>query len=278
MTSPDSGSALLRWQAQVAAYREGQLESEDEAWQRAAEWYQDWVRHNDYVDLILPRLMTALGPASRVLEVGPGSGAFTLPLARAVQEVVAVEPSADVRAVLERNLAQAGAGNVRLVPQQIEEAVETLAGPFDLALASHSLYNVDAIDVVIRNLVRLARHVVALMGSGEPLAWEQTLYRRFLGGERIAPPQLQYLYPLLLEMGVYADVQVLWTSYNYVYDSEEALVEWWRRRFHLPEAEGSALREALRPLIERRDGQTGIYQRSLTALVWIERGRNVWNS
>jgi hypothetical protein len=76
-------------------------------------------------------------------------------------------------------------------------------------------------------------------------------------------------------MGIYADVQVFWTSYNYVYDSEEALIEWWRRRFHLPEAGGSALREAIWPLVERRDAQLGIYRRSRTALVWIERGRIV---
>jgi SAM-dependent methyltransferase len=267
--------ALREWQEQVAACREARLESEDEAWQREAEWYQDWVRHNDYLDLILPRLTTVLGPMARVLEIGPGSGAFTLPLARVVQEVVAVEPSADMRAVLGHRLAQAGIGNVRLIPQQVEEAVKTLAGSFDLAFASYSLYNVEEIDVVIRNLVHLARHVVALMGTGEPREWEQALYWRFLGREWVAPPQVQYLYPLLVEMGIHADVQVLWTSYNYVYDSEEALVEWWQRHFHLSESERPALREALWPLVERRDGQIGIYQRSHAALVWIERGRNV---
>lgn len=275
MTDLGPGMALRQWQAQIAACRQARLESEDEAWQRAAEWYQDWVRHNDYVDLVLPHLLAALAPTARVLEIGPGTGAFTLPLARAVQEVVAVEPSADMRAVLGRNLAQAGIGNVHLAPRQIEETVDTLAGPFDLAFASYSLYDVAAIDAVIRGLVRCARHVVALMGTGEPREWEQSLYRRFLGRERVAPPQLQYFYPLLLEMGIYADVQVLWTSYNYVYDSEEVLVEWWRRRFHLPESEGPALRAALLPLTERRDGRIGIYRHSRAALVWIERGRNV---
>lgn len=280
MTSLGPGGALLRWQAQIVACREARLESEDQAWQRAAEWYQNWVRHNDYVDLVLPRLLAVVGPTARVLEIGPGSGAFTLPLARAVQEVVAVEPSADLRTVLSRNLAQAGIDNVHLIPQPIEslgeaalEAVETLAGPFDLAFASYSLYN-EEIDTVIQNLVHLARHVVALMGTGEPREWEQALYRRFLGMERVAPPQVQYLYPLLLEMGIYADVQVFWTSFNYVFDSEEALVEWWQRRFRLPESERPALRAALLPLAERRDGQLGIYRRSRAALVWTERGRN----
>jgi hypothetical protein len=112
------------------------------------------------------------------------------------------------------------------------------------------------------------------MGIGEPREWHRALYRRFRGGEPVPPPQIQYLYPLLLEMGIYADVQVFWTSYNYVYDSEEALVEWWQRRLRLAETERPALREALLLLTERRDGQIGIYQRSRAALVWIERGRN----
>ncbi len=275
MTNLGSGVALRRWQEQVIACREARWEKEEEAWQRAAGWYQDWVQHNDYVDLVLPRLLSVVGPKARVLEVGPGSGAFTLPLARVVREVVAVEPSAPMRAVLVRNLSHAGISNVCLIPQPIEEAVTTLAGPFDLALASYSLYNVEAIDLVIRNLVHLSGHVVALMGTGEPREWEQELYRRFRGRDRVAPPQMQYFYPLLLEMGIYADVEVFWTSYNYVYDSEEALVEWWRRYFHLSEAGCSDLRAALLPLIERRDGQIGIYQRSRAALVWIERGRNI---
>ena len=107
----------------------------------------------------------------------------------------------------------------------------TLAGPFDLALASYSLYNVEMIAAVIRDLVRLSQHVVALMGTGQRREWYRALYRRFWGRDPVPPPQVQYFYPLLLEMGIYADVEVFWTSYNYVCDSEEALV---RVCLHLP--------------------------------------------
>ncbi len=281
MTNQAPTTALQRWQEQVAACRAARWESEDEAWQRAAEWYQDWVQHNDYVSLVLPRLLKAVGPRARVLEIGPGSGAFTRPLACIARQVVAMEPSADMRAVLAHNLAQAGIANVHIIPRPVEslrevarEEKEALAGSFDLALASYSLYNVTEIDVVIRELVRLAQHVVALMGTGELEEWYCDLHRRFRGGDPVPPPQVQYFYPVLLEMGIYANVEVFWTSYNYVYDSEEAMIEWWRRRFHLPEAERPALRSALLPLAERRDGQLGIYRRSRAALVWIERGRN----
>jgi SAM-dependent methyltransferase len=55
-------------------------------------------------NIVLPRLLKVVGPAARVLEVGPGSGAFTLPLAAAVREVAAVEPSPAMRSVLNRRL------------------------------------------------------------------------------------------------------------------------------------------------------------------------------
>ncbi len=284
-------TALWEWQEQVVACRGERWETEDEVWQRAAGWYDDWVRHNDYVDLVLPRLLQRVGPTARVLEVGPGSGAFTLPLARLVQQLVAVEPSAHLRSVLTHNLAKGGVTNVHLVSQKIEDAVETLDGPFgdsfdyvqdraqgrlfDLALASYSLYNVEPINSVIRGLVRRAHHVVALMGTGERREWYRALHRRFRGKDPTPPPQVQHFYPMLLEMGVYADVEILWTSYNYVHDSEDALVEWWMRRFHLEETDRAELRTALLPLAERRGNHIGIYDWGRTAVVWIESGRSV---
>ncbi len=266
---------LQRWQAQVAACRREREEPDAQAWQHMARWYQNWVRHNDYAALVLPRLRQCLNARSRVLEIGPGTGAFTLPLAQTAQEIVSVEPSADMRAVLGENLGQAGITHVRVVPQPIEESITTLDGPFDLAFAAYSLYNVSEIDVVARELVRLARHVVLLMGTGEQRDWYRDLYRRFRGRELVSPPQVQYFYPLLLDMGIYADVHVFWTSYNDVYDSEDALVAWWMHKLRLPDARRAELRAALLPLTEQRGTHIGIYDRARAALVWIERERHV---
>lgn len=101
----------------------------------------------------------------------------TLQLAPAVQEIVAVEPAPRMQDVLTCNLAEAGITNVRLVPRRVEEALEEMEGVFDLALASHSLYNVAPIEAVLRGLVCLARHVVILIGTGEQRAWYQDLHR-----------------------------------------------------------------------------------------------------
>jgi len=270
-------TALQEWQERVVACRREREESDDEAWQRLAHWYDTWVRHNDYVELVLPRLLRHAGSTARVLEIGPGSGAFTIPLASAVREVVVLEPSPAMREVLAYNLSEAGITNVRLVPRRIEEGLEVVDGPFDLALASHSLYSVKPIDAVVRGLVRLARHTVVLMGTGEQREWYQALHRRFKGKARVPYPHFRHFYALLLEMGIYADAEIVWASANYVYDSEEELVEWWMRHFHLDESHREELRSALLQVANWRGDRVGIYDHRRTALVWIDAERSLFD-
>jgi 16S rRNA (adenine1518-N6/adenine1519-N6)-dimethyltransferase len=54
-----------------------------------------------------------------VLEIGPGLGALTKPLARCVKQVFAVEKDADLADRLRRNLDQMGLSNVTLINQDI---------------------------------------------------------------------------------------------------------------------------------------------------------------
>jgi len=269
-------TALDRWQARIRLARNERPEPEEQIWQRLAAWYDDWTRHNDYVTRVLPRLLARVNGDSRVLEIGPGSGAFTLPLARSVKELVALEPSPNMRAVLEHNLAQAGLGNVRVIPQPVEDGLSQLTGDFDLALASHSLYNVEPMDQVLRDLLRLARQIVILMGTGTPQPWYDALHCQMRGRRRTLPASFRQFYPLLMDLGLYADVEILPTSYNYVYDTEDALVEWWLRHFSLDESQRDELRAALAGLVERRGEYVGVYSVNRSALMWIDRERNVF--
>ena len=268
-------SALQEWQKQVEIHRQGREQSEEKSWARFSEWYDNWVDNNDYVELILPRLQQHVGSTARVLEIGPGSGAFTLALAPTVKEIVAVEPAPSMRTVLNRNLSKRNITNVKIVPSRIEEVLQEEIGHFDLTLASHSLYNTKSIDMVLRSVIRLSRHFIILMGTGESLKWRQALYQRFKGKDRIRPPQIGYFYPVLLEMGIYGDMEIFWTSANYVYNNEENLVEEWMKTLQLDETCRGELRSALLEIAERKGNQIGIYSRRRSVLVWIERNRSV---
>jgi SAM-dependent methyltransferase len=271
-------SAVQEWKRRISAYRQQRVETDQESWERLTPWYDDWVEHNDYVELVRPRLRPYVGPGARVLEIGPGSGGFTVPLARMAAQVVAVEPSPGMRDLLAANLAQAGLANVQVLPDCIEDSRAQLVGlaPFDLAFASFSLYNVKDIDSVVRELLGLACRLVILLGTGSASGWSRPLYRQFMGEEQHAPPQLRHLYPVLLEMDIYADVEIIWSSYNHVYPNEQAMVSWWMRRFRLEEARREEMRSALLELATREEGgRIGIYQRRPMAWVWIDRERHV---
>jgi 16S rRNA (adenine1518-N6/adenine1519-N6)-dimethyltransferase len=58
---------------------------------------------------------SAVRPEDIVVEIGPGFGALTLPLSRAVHTVIAIEKDERLTRVLAEELLSAGAGNVRVI-------------------------------------------------------------------------------------------------------------------------------------------------------------------
>jgi SAM-dependent methyltransferase len=87
----------------------------------------------------LPEL-TGIGPGSRVLEIGPGTGQATIPLAERGCQVVAVELGAQLAAVARRNLARFPA--VEVVTAAFE-AWPLPSKPFDLVLAATAFHWID---------------------------------------------------------------------------------------------------------------------------------------
>jgi hypothetical protein len=118
--------------------------------------------------------------------------------------------------------------------------------------------------------------VFILMGSGEQRKWYRRLHRRFTGKDRLSSPHFQHFYAVLLEMGIYADVEIIRTSANYVYDSEEELIEWWMMHFRLKEDYREELGTAIMQIAKRRGNHVGIFDHRRTALVQIDRERNLF--
>jgi protein-L-isoaspartate O-methyltransferase len=84
--------------------------------------------------------LTSIGPGSRVLEIGPGTGQATRPLAERGCRVVAVELGADLAALAARNLA--GFPSVEVVNAAFEDW-PLPAEPFDLVLAATAFHWID---------------------------------------------------------------------------------------------------------------------------------------
>ena len=128
-----------------------------------------------------------LGATSRVLDLGCGPGSITIPLSRAVAEVVAVDPDADMLAEGRRLAAAKGRANIRWLQSRAED-VPAEAGPFRIATIGQAFHWMDR-DVVLQKLAILIAEGggLALVNPGrrrpqeswEPVA-EQVI-ARFLG-------------------------------------------------------------------------------------------------
>ena len=87
-------------------------------------------------------LAALIGPEDDVLDIGAGGGRIAIPLSRRCRQLVAVEPSPAMRAVLEDEIAQHGVRNIRIVPARWEDAgVE----PAALAFAARGLRDLSPI-------------------------------------------------------------------------------------------------------------------------------------
>jgi len=112
--------------------------------------------------------LTGIGPGSRVLEIDPGTGQATIPLAERGCQVVAVELGAHLAAVARRNLARFPA--VEVVTAAFE-AWPLPSEPFDLVLAATAFHWIDP-------AVRVAKAADALRPGG----WLATITTHHVAG------------------------------------------------------------------------------------------------
>lgn len=151
------------------------------------------------LDFLLPRL----APNMTVIDIGAGVGRWTVPIARKVQKVTAIEPSSRMREVLHERLASLGVTNVTVAETPWMAA---RVPQHDVAIAAHSTYvSPDLLDFVrkmeqsARKSCYLALRVPAHNGVIGELSQR-------LRGQWHDSPNFTVGYNLLLSAGIYANV------------------------------------------------------------------------
>lgn len=204
---------------------------------RRARWFNQAVQISDFPAQTLKALEPVLVGCRSVLDVGAGVGALTLPLARSVEAVTAMEPSPAMLEALRENLAHAHLRNVTCIPAAWGK---TDVPPHDLILVA----NVSPIFTDLLGFLTtaepLARRAIALVqnvGPGTEKFYFGELHPLLLG--RPYPGRDDYLktVTLLHSLGIYADVQIISYHFDQPFADIGEAVDFWKEQMRLADPE-----------------------------------------
>lgn len=236
------------WTASLDAYRH--TSQGLECWENydddeiAASYYER-IEGQDKIDPITESIFDMVKPGWSVLDIGAGPGNYTVPIAKAVSSVTAVEPAAAMARVLQKNFDTEGLTNTRVI-QKLWEDVDVeadLGEKFDLVLCSYAFGMADLDEMVDKVLAVAADEVVFVWFAGLQY-WDidGVALWKLLHDKEITPaPKGLPLYNYLYTRGIYPDVQVVNNSFETYYDSIETALDVYMKRYKVAPDDNQAI-------------------------------------
>lgn len=225
-----------------------------ESWDNIAPKFSQWMDRDDYPQKILSRIK--IDPSDSVLDVGCGSGAITIPLAQNADKVTAMDISSKMLEILTEQAEKSGLNNIKTINQRVEDMRIEEVGRHDVVVASRSLNGVPNIREELDKINAIAKKYVFITIWGVDNRKFENEMAELLGRESHSHPDYIYVYNILHEMGIYANVEMLeCNTRNYYSSMEEALDRLRWRIGDLNKDEESILREYLeQKMIKTPDG------------------------
>ena len=275
-------TGIINWNELWNATRSGHQHRRDRGedmgsrWDKRAKKFNESVmQHSERTERQIAKL--ELKPEYTVLDVGAGTGRLSIPIAKQVKSVTAVDPSKGMLACLEENVEREGITNVTSINKRwedIEMGVDI--EPHDVVIASHSLGMLDIqealrkMDAASKRCVYIMNFAGRWMGNGD-----EELLKTVFGEERRSCHSLDYIlfYNILHDMKIYANVDILETVFEQHYDSLDDAVERWKEMRDIPDEKEDVLREHLSKMLTT-DGETGALsfeRESRSATIWRQK-------
>ena len=165
-----------------------------------------WQQKDSSRDFIL----SCIAADSTVLDIGAGTGAWSILLAQHVRRVTAVDPSESMLSVMRENLADEKTANVSIVQGAWPNvAVE----PHDFSLCSHAMYGCPDLTTFIQGMEKHTRKTCFLLLRAPDRDCVQAEAAQHLWGHPFDSPNFTIAYNILIQMGIYANVLMENTGY-----------------------------------------------------------------
>lgn len=199
-----------------------------------------------------------------VLEVGSGTGRLTLPVAKRVKHVTALEPSEKMLAILKENALKQDVSNISYVNKTLEDI--DLSVHYDLVVASFSLFMFD-IKLALQKMSALADKAVYLFLSASP--WlDEALQKAVYGNFNGCWSDFIFIYNILYNLGIPANVELYdYTLEQNYADLEDATAKL-MQTYHIAPEKKSKLAEYLRANLVKENGKLYSNRKRKAAAIW----------
>jgi SAM-dependent methyltransferase len=201
------------------------------------------------------RAVEVLDSGGSVLDVGVGSGATSLPLARRAGRIVGVDQDRDMLAAFVDAAAAAGVEAATIEGRWPD--VAPAAPVCGLAVSGHVLYNVpDLAAFAVALDAHATRRVVLELTERHPLSWMRDLWGRFWNADRPGGPSADDAASVLRAAGFETgrDDRVDTGQRGGGFARREDAVALVRRRLCLPADRDAEIADALGDRLRERDG------------------------
>jgi FkbM family methyltransferase len=197
-------------------------------------------------DPLLDFVVRSIDGNTTVLDIGAGSGRWTMPLAAKAKSVTAVEPSTEMLEVLRDNM-KTVPGNIQIVQSSWEDAQVEIQ---DIAVCAHSMYSSPDLAAFVRKMEHHTRKTCYLAVRLLPVDGViSELYKAIYGSPHDSANAV-IAYNALYSLGIYANVLVEHDIYRWTNNTlEEAFT---RAKRHLRLDSNNDYDRLIQDVLEKR--------------------------
>jgi SAM-dependent methyltransferase len=158
-----------------------------------------WTQPDSSRDFILSQMDTR----ATVLDIGAGTGAWSILLSRRAKRVTAIEPSGAMVEVMRQSLVDEGIKNVTIVQGSWPDVS---VKPHDFSLCSHAMYDARNLAGFVVRMAACTRRMCFLLLRAPALDGVRAEAARHIWGQPLDSPNFTIAYNILLQTGIYANV------------------------------------------------------------------------
>ncbi|RLG34181.1 class I SAM-dependent methyltransferase [Methanosarcinales archaeon] len=237
-------------------------------WDKRARRYSESIKRHNHAKRIIAKL--DIDPECTVLGIGAGPGTLAIPLAKMVRHITAIDPSKGMLEYLKENAVSEGLKNITCINKKWEDvAIGRDIAEHDIVIASHSITMLDIKEALSKMNDAAKRYVYIFTFAGARMWDYNTLWPKIYGEEYQPGPDYIYLYNVLYEMGIYANVEITNSEYKQQFSNLDEVVAQWKENLDVltPDAE-EVIRSHLSENLIEGDGALWSKREMRSAMIW----------